>query len=233
MPEPSEVSIWLRPERSGRGPTPGLDRDRLAAAGVALADAEGLPAVTMRAVARALGTAPASLYRYLATRDDLIELMVDRVNAEISYAGLAHQDWTADLLVLAREARGVCLRHPWLSDTFAHTAMGGPHTLTFLDHCLAALAGLPVGAKEKLEAISVMFTLVASLTRAESTQRLDTADPPPWRRAQQRYLAHAAASDGYPHLTAALRAASASPPSAGADEVFDRIITRALRGLLA
>lgn len=55
MTEPSAHSIWLRPERAGRGPTPTFDRDRIAAAGIALADADGLPAVTMRAVAVALG----------------------------------------------------------------------------------------------------------------------------------------------------------------------------------
>jgi AcrR family transcriptional regulator len=232
VPEQPESSIWLRPERSGRGPAPGFGRDRLAEAGVALADGQGLAAVTMRAVAQSLGSAPASLYRYVATRDELIELMTDRVNAEISYAACGAGGWLDDLLVLAREARGVCLRHPWVLDVFASSAPVGPHTLVYLDRCLASLAPLPLGGKEKLEAIAVLQSLVASLARAELAQQLDGTEPPPWRRARDAYLRHAAASGAYPHLAAALTGAGASG-SKSADELFDRIITRALRGLLA
>ena len=233
MPEQPETSIWLRPERSGRGPAPGFDRDRLAQAGVDLADAQGLAAVTMRAVAQSLGSAPASLYRYVATRDELIELMTDRVNAEMSYAGLGAGGWFDDLLALAREARGVGLRHPWVLDVFAATAPVGPRTLVYLDRCLGCLEGLPLSGKDKLEAIAVLQSLVASLTRAELAKQLDGTEPPPWRRARDEYLRHAGASGEYPHLTAALTSAAGASGSKSADELFDRIITRALRGLLA
>jgi AcrR family transcriptional regulator len=62
-------SIWTRPERSARGPAPEHSRAEIASAGVTLADASGLGAVTMRSAAAAIGTAPASLYRYVASRD--------------------------------------------------------------------------------------------------------------------------------------------------------------------
>ena len=52
-----------------------------------LADARGLGAVTMRSVAAAIGTAPASLYRYVATREELVELMADQVYGEFRYSG--------------------------------------------------------------------------------------------------------------------------------------------------
>src|SRR5215470_1669238 len=79
-------SIWTRPERSARGPSPEHSRAEIASAGVTLADASGLGAVTMRSAAAAIGTAPASLYRYVATRDELVELMADQVYGEFSYA---------------------------------------------------------------------------------------------------------------------------------------------------
>lgn len=66
-------TIWLRPERSGRGPAPEYSRAQIARAGVELADADGLTSVTMRSVAAAVGAGPASLYRYVATRDELVE----------------------------------------------------------------------------------------------------------------------------------------------------------------
>ena len=58
-------SIWSRAERSARGPAPEHSRAEIASAGVRLADGSGLGAVTMRSVAAAIGTAPASLYRYV------------------------------------------------------------------------------------------------------------------------------------------------------------------------
>jgi AcrR family transcriptional regulator len=75
-------SIWLRPERSARGPVPEHSRAEIARAAVALADRGGLAAVTMRSVAAAIGTGPASLYRYVDTRDDILELMADEVVGE-------------------------------------------------------------------------------------------------------------------------------------------------------
>src|ERR1700722_1960144 len=85
------ASIWTRPERSARGPSPEHSRAEIAAAAIRLADARGLGAVTMRSAAAAVGTAPASLYRYVATRDELVELMADQVYGEFSYAAPSGQ----------------------------------------------------------------------------------------------------------------------------------------------
>jgi AcrR family transcriptional regulator len=57
-------TVWDRPERGSRGPAPERSRAQITAVAVALADAEGLAAVSMRRVAGELGTGPASLYRY-------------------------------------------------------------------------------------------------------------------------------------------------------------------------
>ena len=85
--KPPGGSIWTRPERSARGPVPEHSRAEIASAGVALADAAGLGAVTMRSVAAAIGTGPASLYRYLANRAELLELMADQARGELGYDG--------------------------------------------------------------------------------------------------------------------------------------------------
>ena len=70
--------IWERPERAGRGPAPSLSRDEIAASAVTLADTQGIEAVSMRALAVELGVGAASLYRYVARKDELIDLMVTR-----------------------------------------------------------------------------------------------------------------------------------------------------------
>ena len=231
MTEPSAHSIWLRPERAGRGPAPTFDRARIASAGVLLADADGLPAVTMRAVAVALGAAPASLYRYVATRDELLELMIDQVNAEISYSGLGSGRWLDDLLTLARQSRSVYLTHPWLLDATATRTPVGPRAVTYLEHALASLADLDVSPRTKLEAIAILNAVVSTLTRAEVTQRLAGRTIPQWQQAQAEYLTQVALAGHHPHLTTALTGQlpeAEDPP----ESLFDRILTRTLTGLL-
>jgi AcrR family transcriptional regulator len=144
-------SIWTRPERSARGPSPEHSRAEIAAAGIRLADARGLGAVTMRSAAAAVGTAPASLYRYVATRDELVELMADQVYGEFSYAAPSGQA-AADLLALARQARGLYHRHPWLLDVPAAGNLPGPNAVAFIEHALAALADHPEGAADRPDA---------------------------------------------------------------------------------
>ncbi|MFJ9522129.1 TetR/AcrR family transcriptional regulator [Kitasatospora sp. NPDC101801] len=231
MTEPSAHSIWLRPERAGRGPTPAFDRDRIAAAGIALADADGLPAVTMRAVALALGAGPASLYRYVATRDELLELMIDQVSGEISYAGLGSGHWLDDLLALARQSRSVYLAHPWLLDATAARTPVGPHAVTHLEHALAALADVDVSPRTKLEAVAILHAVVSTLTRAELVQHVAGQTVPQWQQAQAEYLTQVALTGRHPHLTAAL---TGQPPEAedSSEALFDRILTRVLTGLL-
>jgi AcrR family transcriptional regulator len=231
MTEPPTHSIWLRPERGGRGPVPAFDRDRIAAVGVALADADGLPAVTMRAVAVALGAGPASLYRYVATRDELLELMIDQVNGEISYAALGSGHWLDDLLTLARQSRGVYLAHPWLLDATATRTPLGPHAVTYLEHALAALADLNVSPRTKLETIAILNAVVSTLTRAEVIQRFAGQTIPQWQQDQAEYLTQVAMAGHYPHLATAL---TEQPPKAedSSESLFNRILTRVLTGLL-
>ncbi|MFC1419419.1 TetR/AcrR family transcriptional regulator [Streptacidiphilus cavernicola] len=237
MPEEQGAahSIWLRPERAGRGPAPEYGRDRIADAGVALADADGLAAVTMRAVALALGAGPASLYRYVATRDELLELMADRANAGIRYSP-GTGDWLADLLELARQSRRVYLAHPWLLDLLSARTPLGPQAVRYLEHALAALSGLDgVAVRTRMEAVGMLGAVVAALARAEAAQRLTGRTLPQWQAAQAEYLGHVVATGEHPHLAAALAGAAQEGRSRGEEPpeaLFDRVVTRVLTGLL-
>ncbi|MFI6585225.1 TetR/AcrR family transcriptional regulator [Embleya sp. NPDC050493] len=226
----SADNIWLRPERAARGPAPGYDRDTLAAAGMALADAHGLAAVTMRAVADALGAGPASLYRYVATREELVELMVDRAHSGIRRPHPGG-DWLEDLLDLARESRRVTLAHPWLLDATATRTPLGPSTIAYLECALGALSGLRVPSRTKLEAIAVLSAVVAGLARTEINQARAGRTLPQWQQAQAAYLTHIATSGRHPHLAAAF-AAQGADDDEPVEHLFDRIVTGVLTGLL-
>lgn len=224
-------SIWLRPARSGRGPAPGFDRDRLAAAGIAIADAEGLGAVTMRAVAQALGSGPASLYRYIDSRDELLALMADFVNGEMEYPARTG-DWFADLLALARQSRLLTLRHPWMTETAALRLPLGPRGVDYLEHALAALEGAPADAQAKLEAIGLLNAVVTALARAEIDRAAAGETIPQWQRAQQVFLVSAAMDGDHPHLAATLAEAGPVPGREAPEALFERMVGRVLAGLL-
>src|SRR6266498_4621044 len=109
-------SIWMRPQkRHSRGPDPTYSRDQITAAAITIADAEGLEAVSMRRIAREVGAGAMSLYRYLDSKDELVELMMDAVEAEDPLPDKPSGEWRADLRRIAERARGILERHPWLA----------------------------------------------------------------------------------------------------------------------
>ena len=220
-------SIWLRQERAGRGPVPEHSRAQIAAAAVGIADGSGLAAVSMRRVAAAIGTGAASLYRYVANRDELLELMADAVHAELDLSAPPSGDWRADLLALARRMREVYRRHPWLLDVAPGRVALGPHAVAYLEHALAVLAGLDVPARVKLEAVAMLNGIVALGVRAEIAVGGSTST---WQAAQAEFLAAVVAGGRHPHLAAAVTDAGAGP--AGEDDLFDRVLPRLLGGLL-
>ncbi|WP_305785698.1 TetR/AcrR family transcriptional regulator [Symbioplanes lichenis] len=119
----STGSVWLRPARtprSARGQA--FTQDDLAAAGVALADRDGLAVVSMRRVAAELGITAMSLYWYVDTKDQLVELMVDRIFA--GRPAPIGDDWRARLRSIGRDTLEIYQAHPW----FVH-ALGHPGTL--------------------------------------------------------------------------------------------------------
>jgi AcrR family transcriptional regulator len=220
-------SIWLRPERSGRGPAPEHDRVRIAAAAIALADAGGLDAVSMRKLATTLGTGPASLYRYVDSRDELLELMVDAVAGELDLTRPPSGDWRADLIALAHQLRTTYRRHPWVLDLVPGRVGPGPRAVAQLEYALAVLAELDVAGAVKLEAVAMLNGVVALAVRTELAVGSTTA----WSAAQAEFLGAVVAAGRHPHLASALADAADTAP-AGEDDLIDRILPRMLAGLL-
>ena len=110
-----------------------------------LADTGGLSAVSMRAVAGALNTTAGSLYRYLSSRDELLELMIDAVLVELPL----DQDWTGewldDMMALASDQLAVYQRHPWLVEAGLTGGAIGPNATRYFEACHSAGAEVARG----------------------------------------------------------------------------------------
>ena len=214
-------SIWTRPERAARGPSPCRSRAELASAGIRLADARGLGAVTMRSAAAAIGTAPASLYRYVATRDELVELMADQVYGEFAYQPPSGQPVT-DLVGIARQARAVYHRHPWLLEVPATGDLPGPNAVAFIEHALAALAGTGLSGPARLETVGLFSGVVRLFAQTEIAQQRAGQDTTQWQSSLAAYLMQIAAAGQHPHLAAALAGQGGGPPDHGAGQADGR-----------
>ncbi|GAA4734956.1 TetR/AcrR family transcriptional regulator C-terminal domain-containing protein [Isoptericola chiayiensis] len=121
----------------------GLSRGRVLEAGVALADEQGLAAVTMRGVAARLGVEAMSLYHHLpGKKDELLDGLVDVVAAQI-HAGLADRpdgdDWRFDVRSRCLVARDVVLGHPWLPGLLGSRAQIRPGIYQLYDGVLGAM----------------------------------------------------------------------------------------------
>jgi AcrR family transcriptional regulator len=225
-------AIWDIPETGARGPKPKHDRHAIATAAVRLADEGGLTSVTMRAVAAELGMAPMSLYNYVPAKGHLIQLMVDQVGGEYTYPS-PPSDPRAAIVDLARQAREITRRHPWLPDAMRHPATIGPNGLKYLDYFLGLLAGSPLATVAKMEVIALINGFAIMYGGMEATLAAEhgmTAEQ--HTAAQVATLVNAAATGQYPNLSAVLASAGPADPQ-DSDATFDSCIRRLLDGVIS
>ncbi|QDY06418.1 TetR/AcrR family transcriptional regulator [Micromonospora sp. HM134] len=166
MTETEYVSIWMRPERPAFGPKPAYSRTQITETAIRISDAEGLEAATMRRVAAEIGTGAMSLYRYVPSRDDLVELMADRVMGEIDVAGMPSGDWRADLTRYADELRTMWLRHPWIATVQRSLPSFGPNQLLLIERLMGILDPL-VPIDENLALTAMLNSYVEGTVREE------------------------------------------------------------------
>ncbi|MFI7607220.1 TetR/AcrR family transcriptional regulator [Micromonospora sp. NPDC049366] len=149
-------AAWGVRERAPRGPRPGLTLAGIVAAAVAVADADGLAAVSMSRVAKELGAATMALYRYVGAKDDLLTLMVDAAYGEPPGPGGTGPHWRAGLARWAWAERTALHRHPWVVRVPISGPPLTPHALGWLEDGLRCLAGTGLTEPEKM---SVMLLL--------------------------------------------------------------------------
>ncbi|KJS52927.1 TetR family transcriptional regulator [Streptomyces rubellomurinus subsp. indigoferus] len=143
--------LWGPPARPTRGPKPALSLERIAAAGVEIADAEGLAAVSMQKVAGLLDFTKMSLYRYVPGKAELVALMVESVSGEPPEAA-ADADWRDQLTAWAHALTERFSRHPWLLDATVGPRLLGPRELAWLERVVAALEGKGLTGPERMDA---------------------------------------------------------------------------------
>src|SRR5881396_2264911 len=118
-------------QRTNARRTP-LSRPRLLQAAVARADEDGLEAFSMRRLAEELGVVPMALYKHVASKDELLDGMVDVVVGEIQ-PPIRGSDWKSAVRQRILSARHALLRHPWASQVIESRTTATPVVLEYMD----------------------------------------------------------------------------------------------------
>ncbi|MCB5182317.1 TetR/AcrR family transcriptional regulator [Streptomyces antimicrobicus] len=159
-------SVWAR--RTRQNEQPALSQDAIVREAVVMLDAEGIEALSMRKLAARLNAGATSLYRHVATKDELMELAVDEVFAEVAVPPVGSADWRTAAAEAAASFRATALRHPWLSSVLGQAGLAylGPNLMSFSNR-LAALF-VEAGFREPARAIDALFAYVVGMSSTET-----------------------------------------------------------------
>jgi AcrR family transcriptional regulator len=225
--------LWGPPDRAARGPKPGLTLDQIVTAAIAVADEEGLGALSMRRVAAVLGVGTMSLYRYVPGKSELLDLMLDRVAGEDGDPRCRPDaGWRALLEDFAHGVWALHHRHPWLLQVDQARPLLGPNSLRGVESILAGLAGIGLTGREMVSVLVMVDSYVTGTARtyvnaANAEKRTGISDAEFWA-AQTPMLEKAMATGGYPAL-AGLPADAWTGPA----DHFEFGLRRLLDGLAA
>lgn len=211
---PGVGTVVAEPEPSGepqpqarRGPVDGaLTPERIVTAAMAVADAEGLAALSMRRIGTEIGMAPMSLYRHIADKDDLLARMMDTAFAELDIPQRPSGSWRAQVEQAARMVWALFRGHPWLAPAMSMTR---PQPLAsaipLSEWMLTALAETGLDHQQTFTAYLVVFNYLRGIAITAESERDAEAqtgmDNEEWMAGQEDTMTALIASGRYPRFT--------------------------------
>jgi AcrR family transcriptional regulator len=228
---PGIAAAWGVKPPPAKGPKPGLSLEQIVAAAMAIADGEGLDAVSMNRVAKQLGTGAMSLYRYVASKEELLALMIDAAIGAVPQTP-ATGGWRARLERWAWNTVRAMREHPWC----AHAPVAGPplapNAVAWFEDALAALRDTGLTPAEKPSIILLLsgYVLNHVTVMTEVGQAFLAADPDAAMRGYSDMLRTLTDAERFPALHEVLAAGvfeRADPP----DDEFRFGLERILDGI--
>ncbi|MFI1484517.1 TetR/AcrR family transcriptional regulator [Streptomyces sp. NPDC020747] len=218
--------LWGPHSKPARGPRPTLDLDRIARAGIEIADSEGLADVSMQRVAARLGVTKMALYRYVPGKAELVALMVDAAIGPYPQVRVRHSGWREQLEEWARELIHAFRQHLWALDATVGPRIMGPAELSWLERAVSALDGTKLSGAERMDAAVLLVGHVRGITQqARATGPAGNPEAQLGSILGDLMQAH---GERFPALTAALTSAAQSH---GQDQAWEFGLQRILDGL--
>ena len=147
-----------------------LSRTEIVRVAIEVADAEGADAVSMRRIARQLNAGTMSLYWHIASKEELLDLMIDSVQGGQQLAEPSG-DWRRDMHALAHTIRASLHEHPWMMDFIGGRPPVGPKSLRNVERSLASFDGLGLDAGTAIDIVTTIGTYVLGAVLREIQER--------------------------------------------------------------
>ena len=210
--------LWNTDPTSRYGPARRLRVSAVVEAATALADREGLAAISMRRLAEQLGVSTMTLYTYVPGKAELLDLMLDAAYQRVERADTAGRPWRERLTAVADANRALHLAHPWLGAVSTLRPPLGPGLMAKYEHELAALDGLGLTDVQMDDALTFLLGFVQANARDAQDARAARADTAlndeQWWAANAPLLERVLDPDAYPLATRVGTAAGAAQGSA-------------------
>lgn len=235
-PEMREVPvIWERPDTGPRPAPSPLNREKIVAAAIALADRDGIAAVSLRKIGAALDAGPMRLYGHISTKEELLDLMADAVYGEVVSGEDMKEDWREAFRSFARLMREACHRHKWFIDLLGGRPHLGPNALAVIEVSLSALndrAGFS-DIDISMQALGTVNAYVIGAIRNETNDLKGGTTKADWQETWWPYLSRQIASGRFPMLEKVVKEANhpstAESFETGLETVLDGIEVRRAR----
>lgn len=172
-PQATLSLLWDLPRAAKPGRRPGLTPALIGAEAMALADALGLEAMTMRTLGERLGVSAMALYRYVPSKSELLELVVELAYAELPDA-LPQTTWEVRLHCVALDTWALYLRHPWMLEVSTYRASLGPQSIRKYERELRAIADAGLGDLDMDLVVSTVSDYVRGAARSAVDARAAT-----------------------------------------------------------
>ncbi|KAB2352254.1 TetR/AcrR family transcriptional regulator [Actinomadura rudentiformis] len=191
-------ALWDLRDQPEKKPRMPLSVSAIVDAAIAIADAEGIEAVSMQRVAADLGFTKMSLYRYVSNKSELLSIMIDTAVGEPPDLSKVPGGWRAKLQEFVRQLTEVWRQHPWLPAVTVGARVMGPREAGWTESAMAALAGTGLTGDERMAAA---FLLVGHV---RTTQSMITAGTQAWSGGSEMAELIRSRADLFPELSQAL-----------------------------
>ena len=225
--------LWEDRSRPTRGPKPALTPDAVVQAAIAIADADGLGALTMQAVSAKLGFTTMAVYRYFPNKEALHDAIVDAGMGPPPRPTAPPGDWRGAVTELAHAKRAMLCARPWLAELPFVAAPHGPNWLGWHEAVLDAFSGTGLSPSD----LGQMLSAVDGYTRGASDTAISLArarargtSEAEWAAAVGADLGRAIGDPRFPAFAAVLTAPSDGRPRT-LEETFDFGLQRLLDGI--
>jgi len=195
-----QQSLWFNPPDGQESRRRTLTREQVVAEALTIIGTDGAGALSMRGLAARLGVVPGALYRHVRSKEQLCDLAVDGVLAEVDTRTDRALGWAEQVKALARRLRAVLEDHPGVAGLLKTRDPLGPHSLALAEAFLTALqeAGLP--QRETAQAFSLVYDYTLGFALSDRTTVNEQRVQDPTTRRQLHSFFRSLPADRFPVL---------------------------------